>query len=513
MKRFTFFSLLTLAIPFAVISQNQNVIIDDVYFNTGNSKTTSQADKNQTNNLNQRPNYKNGAQEIVYKERNVKKPTVIRDTVYVVGQASDEKSNRFSSDFNLSNWDGKTNPVIVHDTIYVSENVAENFVDSLKSNQEQGYYLNGFNGNESDKEYAERIRRFHNPRYTIFIGDPRYNDIFFLNNFDWNVYVDGTYAYVTPTWTNPYWWNYEYSSMGFGGFGYGWHSPFYSGYGGYYDPWGYGGFYGYGSMYGYGNYWDPYGYGYGYDGYYGNYYGYGSGGYWNGYSHRNKNYDEGTRRATSNYNNNASNRLGGTRTEGANSSVIGGGYNSTQSRNPYTVVNGRTTNAASGTSTRTNLNLNSRTVSNPVNGIGIVRNSTNRTVNINQNVNGTNTDRNSTSINTRPRTYTTTTTNVPTGNYTPRSENSGNSSFRGSSSTITRSTTSSGGNATYTPSRGSYSTRSSTESTRSSSPSFSSGGSSYTGGNSGSSTSSSSSSSSGGGGSRSSSGGSGGGRR
>ncbi len=505
MKRFTFFSLLTLAIPFVAISQNQNVIIDDVYFITGNSKTTSQADKNQSPRINQRPNYKNGAQEIVYKERNIKTPTIIRDTVFVVGQASDEKSNHFSSDFNISNWDGKTNPVIVHDTIYVSENVAENLIDSLNPNREHGYYVNGFNGSESDMEYAERIRRFHNPKYTIFIGDPRYNDALFLNNYDWNVYVDGSYAYVTPTWTNPYWWNYEYGFWGYnGGFGFGWHSPFYSGFGGFYDPWGYDGFYGYGGMYGYGNYWDPYYYG-GYGGYYGNYYGYG--GYWNGYSNRNKNYNEGTRRATAN-NTNASTRLGGTRTEGSNSTVIGGGYNSNQSRNPYTVVNGRATNAANGTSTRTSLNLNSRTVSNPVNGIGIVRNSTNRTVNINQNGNGVNTNRTSTSINTRPRTYTTTTNNIPTGNYTPRTDNSGNSSFRGSSSTVTRSTTSSGGgNASYTPSRSTYSTGSSSSGTRSSSPSYS------TGGSSSSSSSSSGSSSSGGGGRSSSSGSGGGGRR
>ena len=81
------------------------------------------------------------------------------------------------------------------DTIYMAD-------------EEDGYYLNGFYGTQSDLEYAERIRKFHNPRFTVHISDPAYNDIYFLNSFDWNVYIDGTYAFVTPTWTNPWYWDY-----------------------------------------------------------------------------------------------------------------------------------------------------------------------------------------------------------------------------------------------------------------------------------------------------------------
>lgn len=116
-------------------------------------------------------------------------------------------------------------------------------IDTIDTDYDyNGYYLNGFEGSQSDLEYAERIRRFHNPKFTIHISDPAYTDIYFLNPSDWNVYIDNSYAYVTPTWTNPWYWNYmwapySYSSLswrwnfGFGSWG------FYWGYG--YPGWGY----------------------------------------------------------------------------------------------------------------------------------------------------------------------------------------------------------------------------------------------------------------------------------
>lgn len=97
--------------------------------------------------------------------------------------------------------------------------------------EDDGYYLNGFYGTQSDLEYAERIRKFHNPRFTIHITDPAYNEIYFLNSWDWNVYIDGTYAYVTPTWTNPWYWDYMWSPYSYWGPSWRWHS--------YYWGWGY----------------------------------------------------------------------------------------------------------------------------------------------------------------------------------------------------------------------------------------------------------------------------------
>jgi len=241
------FAMLTLATASVVAQSNE--IVDDVYFKPGDNV------KNAVRTETKRPTYKNGAKEIVFIERGQKVEIVTPDTTVLLGQAN----------------------------------------DSTEQENEEGYYLNGFNGSQSDLEYASRIRKFHNPKYRVFIGDPAYNDIYFLNNFDWNVYVEDNYAYVTPTWTNPYWFDYSfrpYSSWGWNSWGYGYpyygsyygwgnypwsYNNYWGGYGGYYGSWygGWGGSY-YGSMYGYGMGYPYYGYGgynHGfYDGYYyGNY--------------------------------------------------------------------------------------------------------------------------------------------------------------------------------------------------------------------------------------------------
>lgn len=238
-------------------------IIDDIYVtpndaqmvNEVKSAVKSKAKKPETP---QSTIYRNGAREIVFIDQYGNRTTAVSDTVYIV--------------------DGE----MIADTL-----AADSIAD------EEGYYLNGFSGSKSDLEYAERIRRFHNPKYTITIADPGYNDIYFLDENYWNVYIDGMYATITPTWTNPYWFNYQYSPYSYNswawrhnwgypysGWGGGWYDPWYSGYygwGGYYDPW-YSGMYGWGYPYGgyYG--WGGYG-GWGYP-YYGGYYGWGGYGGW-----------------------------------------------------------------------------------------------------------------------------------------------------------------------------------------------------------------------------------------
>jgi len=211
----------------------------------------------------QKATYKNGAREIIFIDRDTVE-IVTPDSTYLLAQAND------------------------------STEYAEN---------EEGYYLNEFKGSQSDLEYAERIRRFHNPKYTIFIGDPNYNDIYFLDNFDWNVYVDGSYAYITPTWTNPYWFDYAYRPYSYNSWYWrnSWYSP-YSYYGGWgYNPWSYNYYGGWGyPYYGYYGYYDygwgsPYYYGYGYNNYWG-------GGFYNGrnYNRNNPAYNEANRRSTGN---------------------------------------------------------------------------------------------------------------------------------------------------------------------------------------------------------------------
>ena len=106
-----------------------------------------------------------------------------------------------------------------------------------------GEWVHGFDGTADDYEYATRLIRFRNPRYTVSISSPYYWDIVYgLDSWRWNVYVDDFYAYVFPTFSNSLWWDWRY---GWGPYGWGW--PAYYGWGGWYDPYwsfAWGGWYG-----------------------------------------------------------------------------------------------------------------------------------------------------------------------------------------------------------------------------------------------------------------------------
>lgn len=426
------------------MGQSNTVVDDDVYYKPGNANmqvsNQSQPDK-QTHNTKGTPNYKNGAKEIIYIDPDNSKTKATHDTIYVVGEANDTTEN----------------------------------------NQEQGYYLNGFNGTESDLEYAERIRRFHNPKYEIFVGDPRYNDIYFLDSFNWNVYIDGSYAYVTPTWSNPYWFNYNFNPYSYSNWGFGFNN--------YFSPWGYDNFYG---GFGYGGYgYNGFGYGgYGYGGFgygYGNYYGYnGYGGYY-GYG--------GSYSGGSHYGNHkdADDRL----RVGITSRATGTSASSKETTNPYTTIGGSSNLSRSGnTSVIGGVNTVSRTTARTVSlGTGSVRN-TYTTRNLNSGIKGTSyttTIRTGAPmINTNPRTTNYNSNNL--NNSSTRSYNNISSNTRNNSSVTnsrntstngssTRSNYSSGNNPTYNSS-----SNNSGSNTRSSSPSYSaptySSGSSSSGGSS-----------------------------
>ena len=76
-------------------------------------------------------------------------------------------------------------------------------------------WVNGFDGSDSDYEYAMRIVRFRNPRYAIPVSSPLYWDVVYGGalwpSWDWNIYDDGMYAYVFPTRSNWYYWDYMMS--------------------------------------------------------------------------------------------------------------------------------------------------------------------------------------------------------------------------------------------------------------------------------------------------------------
>ena len=317
MKRYlilTYFLIFGLSLGFAQTGK----IIDDIYVTPNDAQMVNEikaAERaKERKETEQSAVYRNGAREIVFIDQYGNKTTAVSDTVYIV----------------------------------------DNEVYADSDTKDEGYYINGFSGSQSDLEYAERIRRFHNPRYTITIADPGYNDIYFLDNNYWNVYVDGMYATITPTWTNPYSWNYQwapysYSSWawrhnwGYPSWGsyYGLYDPWYSGYGwgGWHNPW-YSGYYGMGGYYGYG-----YGYGYG-SPYYGGHYGWGGypyyGGYY-GYSNYNSNYDQANRRSISSDRYTAS----GLRSNDTRRSAVMSGNRATTRSNDFTRVATDRSNALS----------------------------------------------------------------------------------------------------------------------------------------------------------------------
>lgn len=131
-----------------------------------------------------------------------------------------------------------------NDTLYIEEKPAG----------ERGEWVNGFEGSQDDYEYAMRIVRFRSPAYAIPISSPLYWDVVYgaFPSWDWNVYDDGLYAYVFPTYSNPLWWDWRWNWSLSGprwGWSWNWHSPWY--YSGWYSPYWYGGYWGgwYGGWY------------------------------------------------------------------------------------------------------------------------------------------------------------------------------------------------------------------------------------------------------------------------
>jgi hypothetical protein len=303
---------------FLSFSSAQN-FTDDIYFTPADASKDASKVKVRPD----KPRYKNGAKEIIFKDSSQGKTVVLdQDTVYFLSE--------------------------MNDSIAMAE--------TTDTDQEEGYYLDGFEGGEMEYEYAERIRRFHNPKFSIHISDPQYMDIYFLDDSKWNVYIDGSYAWVTPTWTNPYWFNYywapySYSSWYWRTNPYAYHSWYYS------NPWTYGlyGWTGYSPWY-YGYYDWGYPYYGGYYGYYGGYYGHYYGGwgypyyhhpyYWGSYTtvSRNKNYSEPVRRRA------ISSGSSGASSVSTNTRISGGSYSPVVGRS--TVVSNERSSGGTSTGTR-----------------------------------------------------------------------------------------------------------------------------------------------------------------
>jgi hypothetical protein len=159
----------------------------------------------------------------------------------------DEYNRRYTSRDNTFSME--------NDTLYIEE----------KPYNERGEWVNGFEGSQSDYEYAMRIIRFRNPRYAIPLSSPLYWDVVYtLPSWEWNVFDDGYYAYAFPTYSNRLWWDWRFN------YSWGWRSSWY------YNSW-------YGPGYWYGGYWGGWPHYHHHHHHYHPHYAWGGvGGYWGG---------------------------------------------------------------------------------------------------------------------------------------------------------------------------------------------------------------------------------------
>ena len=205
MKKSVLISLLMACLPFLVMAQSN----DDLYF-IPKKKT----EKKVTSGI--------PAKVVIEKE---KKPTTVYAAPGSTVVVKDVKGNVRDVDEYNRRYTSRDNTFSMeNDTLYIEE----------KPYNERGEWVNGFEGSQSDYEYAMRIIRFRNPRYAIPVSSPLYWDVVYaLPSWEWNVFDDGYYAYVFPTYTNRLWWDWRFDYS----WGWGWRSPWY------YNSWYYGGWY------------------------------------------------------------------------------------------------------------------------------------------------------------------------------------------------------------------------------------------------------------------------------
>ncbi len=186
MKKIVLTSLMMVCLPFLAVAQS---VEDDLYFI---------------------PKKKAEKKEEVKQEVKVAVPQKQNNTTVYAAPGStvvvkdvkgnmrdvDEYNRRYTSQDNTFSME--------NDTLYIEE----------KPLNERGEWVNGFEGSQDDYEYAMRIVRFRNPRYAIPVSSPLYWDVVYgLPSWDWNVYDDGLYAYVFPTYTNRLWWDWRFNYL------------------------------------------------------------------------------------------------------------------------------------------------------------------------------------------------------------------------------------------------------------------------------------------------------------
>lgn len=247
MKKSVYLLFVLMLLPFVAMAQSTD---DDMYYvpSKKKAKTSSATKAGVVLEKTYTPTKSNP--DVEASSSSASTNVVVRDSQ---GNARDvdEYNRRYTSRDNTFSVDG--------DTLYIEE----------KPENERGEWVNGFQGDSDDYEYAMRIVRFRSPRYGVPISSPLYWDLVYsVPSWEWNVFNDGLYAYVIPTRSNFFYWDW-YHDVTFG-FNWGWYSPWhYNSWGWhsswYYDswawghPWHYWGVgYPYHPFYSYHSYWRPY---------------------------------------------------------------------------------------------------------------------------------------------------------------------------------------------------------------------------------------------------------------
>lgn len=236
MKKIWLLSLVLATLPWMASAQSAG---DDIYYVPTKEKKTERKEAKQS--------YQRTVQPSAHTQYGTEsgRPNIatvlVRDRNGKVRDVDEYNRRNYSAD--------KNNFSMKNDTLYIDERPDSDL---------NGQWVNGFDGSQDDYEYAVRMIRFRNPAYAIPVSSPLYWDVVYgmgaFPSWDWNVYDDGLYAYVFPTFSNRLWWDWRFNSWGRWGWGWNnwywdswyWNDPFYYGYYGYGwgSPWWGGPYYG-----------------------------------------------------------------------------------------------------------------------------------------------------------------------------------------------------------------------------------------------------------------------------
>ncbi len=76
------------------------------------------------------------------------------------------------------------------------------YVDTTFYNEDQGYFLSSFDGDDRDRREAERLREMYPQGFGYSDGSGYSIAMWLAGSHDWNIYIDGDRVWWTPTQTN-----------------------------------------------------------------------------------------------------------------------------------------------------------------------------------------------------------------------------------------------------------------------------------------------------------------------